>query len=297
MISGFLLIDKPKDISSFDIIRKLRRITGIKKMGHSGTLDPFATGLMIIAINQATRTLKFLEKDYKSYTAKMKFGIKTNTGDITGQIIESSEAHLDHSDFSQQSIEHLTQWVLNLKSQTPPIFSAIKVNGKKAYELARNDLSPDLKERSMDIKDFAVLEYSQESLIYQCTVSAGTYIRTLTEQIAEHLGFLACTETLVRTAIKHLSLRQSVPLDALTEENWQNHFLSYQQMFQSLKTITLQPEQEKSYLNGMSVIYKSLSTEIKDHDTVIVTSIQDRCLGFSQFANGVLKPQVIFNHE
>lgn len=297
MISGFLLIDKPIGITSFDIIRKLRRITGIKKMGHSGTLDPFASGLMIIAINQATRTLKFLEKDYKSYTAKMKFGVKTNTGDITGKIIENSDDHLKHLSLTALLIDEITQWVINLKTQTPPIFSAIKVNGKKAYELARNDISPDMKERPMDVKHFAVLDFTEDSLTYQCTVSAGTYIRTLTEQIAQQLGILACTESLVRTAIEDLSLNQSVPLESLTEDNWQNYLLSYQQMFHSLKTITISPEQEKSYLNGMTLICPHLSSEIIDQETVIVISQQNQCLGFSQITNTQLKPLVIFNHE
>ncbi|MDD3501669.1 MAG: tRNA pseudouridine(55) synthase TruB, partial [Candidatus Cloacimonetes bacterium] len=162
MKSGFLYIDKPENISTFDVIRRLRKITGIKKMGHAGTLDPFATGLVLIAIDNATRMLKFFDNATKSYLAGMHFGIKTDTGDLTGLTIQTDD------NIPQFNLKTLEKHVKLINKQIPPKYSAKKINGKKAYELARQNKDFELKEKDITIHSFRVLTLKYPELYYDC---------------------------------------------------------------------------------------------------------------------------------
>jgi len=293
MKSGFFLIDKPEGLTSFDIIRRLRRITGIKKMGHSGTLDPFATGLMIIAVGNGTRLLKFLEKSCKTYQASMQFGIQTDTGDFTGKVINQHD-FIPHFD-----INELENRVLKINSQTPSKFSAIKIDGKKAYELARKEIDFEMKDRPIQISAFKILSYQYPELSYECTVSAGTYIRTLSEQIADLLNTIAVTKTLRRTAIENLHLTDSVKLDELSEDNWQNALIPYQKMFPEFLCISIEKPDEKFYLNGVSLNVNrfKMTCSTEENKKVFVFNKELKCIGLSQIENNQLKPLVIFNQD
>jgi tRNA pseudouridine55 synthase len=161
LLSGFLLIDKPKDITSFDVIRKLRKQTGIRTFGHAGTLDPFATGLLIIAVNKYTRLLALLDNAEKEYTATMVLGTATSTGDPEGDIIQTIVRQI-----TLDEIEMATQKVLNIQALKPPLHSAIKVNGKKAYERARADEDFELPERASAIFSFTVDKFEFPCLTF-----------------------------------------------------------------------------------------------------------------------------------
>jgi tRNA pseudouridine55 synthase len=289
MKSGFFLIDKPVDITSFDIIRKLRKITHIKKMGHTGTLDPFATGLMIIAFGNATRTLSLLEKADKTYLAEMKFGIKTDTADFTGNVIAQND---NLPVFEPAS---LTKYVLSISTQIPSKFSAIKIDGKKAYELARENKSFTMKEKNVKILDFNIINYSYPILSYKASVSSGTYIRTLSEQIADYCSNIATTVSLKRTNINNLSLEKAVPLNELNEDYWKNYALNYSDLFPDFTIINLPYELENKYLNGMTI---NSNQELPNDAKILVYNADNSvCLGFSQSINQQLKPLIIFNNH
>ncbi|HPY96419.1 MAG TPA: tRNA pseudouridine(55) synthase TruB [Candidatus Cloacimonadota bacterium] len=292
MKSGFILIDKPEGISSFDVIRKLRKVSGIKKMGHAGTLDPFATGLMIIALNNATRLLRFFDTSQKTYIAGLYFGSQTDTGDITGEVTKRDNI------IPNINIKTIEKQVKLIKSQTPSKYSAIKINGKKAYELARKDIDFEMKERKISVLAFHIHTYKYPELYYECTVSSGTYIRTLSEQIADLLNTIAYTKTLRRTAIDDISVNQAVALDELNEENWHEHLLSYDSLFPEFQHFSIAKKDQHLYFNGVR-LEKSRFNLLKrtQKPESFIFDEDSQCIGLSIAQDNQLIPMVIFNDK
>lgn len=229
-ISGFIAINKPKDISSFDVIRRLRKVTSIRKIGHSGTLDPFATGLLVCCIGSYTRLAKFIEADSKTYVATIKLGQKSETGDTEGNIIAEAPLPTNQVDYTA-----LAQKAIQLAELPVPAYSAVKINGTRAYNLARSGVELDMPMRSTTISDFSFIPnpdasyISSEGLLsYRCTVSKGTYIRSLSEWIARELNTLGHTVALERVAVGNVTLASAINLADLTPDIWQNHLISPQ---------------------------------------------------------------------
>lgn len=223
--SGFLLVDKPEGLSSFDVVRHLRKLTGIRRIGHSGTLDPFATGLLICALGAYTRLLKYLEVQDKSYSAMVKLGIRTDSGDPTGTVVETHDFLLD-----RERLEALTEAVLGLRKLPIPKHSAVKVNGKRAYSYARQNLELELPERETRISSFQLIKLDPPFLSYSCTVSKGTYIRSLSEYIAAFLSTVGHTVELRRTAIGNINLEDGVSLETLDSMPYQELFYPPQRL-------------------------------------------------------------------
>lgn len=226
--SGFLLIDKEAGLSSFDVIRQLRKICQTRKIGHSGTLDPFATGLMIYSLGRYTRLCNLLETANKSYEATVYLGTSTDSGDLTGKPVHSQCCDID-----TDKLGDLKDAVQCLKMLPIPQYSAVKINGKRAYKYAREDVYVEIPDREVTISDFELLEYCHPSLRYRCTVSKGTYIRSLSEWIASFLGTVGHTTTLRRVSIDTLSVQSSTKLADLTSENWQQHLFPEREIFSS----------------------------------------------------------------
>lgn len=229
-ISGFIAINKPKDISSFDVIRRLRKVTSIRKIGHSGTLDPFATGLLVCCIGSYTRLAKFIEADSKTYVATIKLGEQSETGDTEGNIIAKAPLPDQHVDFYA-----LAQKVMQLSELPVPAYSAVKINGTRAYTLARSGVELDMPLRATTITDFTFIPNSDAPYIsskgflsYRCTVSKGTYIRSLSEWIARELNTLGHTVALERVAVGSITLASAVNLADLNPDNWQSHLITPQ---------------------------------------------------------------------
>lgn len=283
--TGFLLIDKPAGITSFKVVSILRKITGIKKIGHTGTLDPFATGLLPICIGKATKLASFLSGSHKSYIAEIKLGIKTNTGDVTGNIIiEESIPEITgtHLDFAVNKI-------LALTSQTPPPFSAVKVNGKRAYELSRKGEKVDIKPRPVNIDEFEIISCDLPVIIYKARVSKGTYIRTLSETFADFLGTIATTTALTRTEINSLKIDNAVKLDTLTSDNWKSHLIPPAEIL-DLPKITISADERTIFCHG-----NRLFTESDPCDNIIVLSEDDDTLGIASIKNdGSMQPRIVF---
>ena len=221
-----------------DVIRRLRKITGIRKIGHAGTLDPFATGLLICAIGQYTRLLQYAEAMHKSYEATVTFGQDSTTGDPEGELSEFFAA-----DIMPSQLSDLPQMVLSLKELPVPIYSAIKISGKRAYEYARAGKMLEMPIRPMQVFDFSILNSNlPHNLSYRITVSKGTYIRAFSEWLALQLGTKGYTTMLRRTAIGNLQVTDAYSLDNL--EAWQDKSIPVSNILNHLPTYTLSPSEE-----------------------------------------------------
>ena len=285
---GFILIDKPEGITSFQVISRLRKITAIKKIGHTGTLDPFATGLLPVCLGSATRLASFVSSAKKTYIAKIRFGSKTDTGDITGKITSS----LPLPQITNPRIKKCISSILDLTHQTPPPYSAIKVNGKRSYELARNGKIPDLKPRPIKIYDFRIISFSETELSYQTTVSKGTYIRTLSEYFAQLLDTYAYTVSLSRIKIDRISLEKAVKLSEITTENWQRFLISPSEIIILPQLIISEPEATRFSLgNFIKVGFRS------ENKFLVVSNDNSHTFGVgSVLPNGLLKPDIVLHN-
>lgn len=220
-----LNIYKPSGPTSHDIVDKIRKITKIRKVGHAGTLDPFAQGVLIILIDKATKLQsKFMEMP-KTYIATLRLGATSDTYDRTG--IKSKCQNPNYSkSISKPKIQKILKSFIGEIKQTPPIYSAIKIKGKKAYELARKGEIPQLKPRKIKIYNIKLLEYGYPELKIQVKCSKGTYIRSLANDIGKKLNSGAYLEELIRTRIGKYDIKDSVKIKDLNSKNWTKKLIS-----------------------------------------------------------------------
>ena len=216
--SGFLLVKKPKNITSHDVVDRLRKISGIKKVGHSGTLDPFATGLLILGIGKrATKKLsRFLKAD-KEYIGLLKLGAVSDTFDDTGKILKKEK----NKEPTKDEVKKALKSFLGEINQTPPLFSAQKIKGKPLYRLARKGIKIKPRAKKAKINKIEILNYSFPYLKIKVKCSSGTYIRSLANDIGKTIGCGAYLEELKRTKIGLYSLEKAVELSKINKENWQ----------------------------------------------------------------------------
>ena len=215
MKDGFLLIDKESDYTSRDVCNIIAKIFDAKKVGHAGTLDPFATGLLIVALNNATKTLSYIEGQYKTYEATLLLGTKTKTGDLTGEVIDTKEV----PSISEIDIKDVFSSLIGELEQTVPITSAVHVNGRKLYQYAHLNQEVELPKRTIDIEELELLESNLPVIRFKANVSKGTYIRTLGETIAERLNTVGHLTALRRTNIVNLDVKDAKKIKDLKQED------------------------------------------------------------------------------
>lgn len=203
MTDYIMILNKPKDITSFSYISKIRKELNIKKIGHAGTLDPMAEGLMLVMINDATKLSNNLMKQDKTYFVELELGYETNTYDLEGDI---TKKYLDIIDFNDDYIKNILDSFIGVNLQIPPMFSAIKKDGKKLYELARKGIEIELEGRKIEIYNIYDIEIDKLKIKFRCDVSSGTYIRSLVRDIGEKLGCYATMTKLIREKIGKFSL-------------------------------------------------------------------------------------------
>lgn len=222
LTGGFLLINKPPSITSHDVIDRLREITGIKKIGHAGTLDPFASGLLIAGVTrEATKKLSQFLKADKEYIATLKLGEVSDTFEREGKIIK----RIVKKPPILKKIKEILKSFLGEIKQIPPPFSAKKVKGKKAYELARKGIKMELRPEKIKIYQIEILRYKFPFLKIKVRCSSGTYIRSLAFDIGEKLECGAYLEKLVRTKIGKFTLKKAISLSNLDSKNWQRYLI------------------------------------------------------------------------
>lgn len=209
-MNGIMLVDKPQDWTSHDVVAKLRGILHERRIGHSGTLDPLATGLLVVFVGRATRAVEFAEADSKEYIAGLRLGIATDTQDISGSIISRCDAIP-----SREAVICAVNSFVGEIDQLPPMYSAIKVGGKKLYELARRGESVERKSRRISINSIDVVGEDGDDLMLKVSCSKGTYIRTLCHDIGEKLGCGACMSSLHRTAAGVFSIENAHSIEEI----------------------------------------------------------------------------------
>lgn len=290
---GIILIDKPAGISSFAVIKELRKITGIRKIGHTGTLDPFASGLLVCLLGSYTRLASIGEAEDKSYTATVQLGQQTNTADTEGEVIATSEVQVTLSDWDAISND-----ALQLDSLPVPAFSAIKINGKRAYKYAREEISVQMPVRPTQIHSFEFYPYPDGSIVnsehqvsYSCRVSKGTYIRSLSEWLATRVGTLGHTIALRRTSIGLICVEDAIPLNELTRENWQEHLSSYQVLLHDFPVYTLNATEQQSVNNGNAIPAPEITSE--SEKPFLLLSPGGELLALGKKQDHIIKPYLV----
>ena len=202
-------IYKPKGITSFGVVKKIRKIVGEKKVGHGGTLDPFAEGVLVIGTSSDTKKLKKITDTDKTYTASIELGKTTNTLDLEGDVIERKKIPT----LSEAKINKVLESFLGTSMQTPPMFSAKKIGGVKLYELARKNIIVDRKPTQIKISDINIINFNETNIVFTVSCSKGTYIRVLGKEIAEKLGTVGHLNSLIRTRVGEYFINDSISLD------------------------------------------------------------------------------------
>jgi len=243
MVNGSLLINKEIGLTSRQEVNNVSRKLGQKKAGHIGTLDPFADGLLVVLLGSSTKISPFLETMDKTYLATLKLGTKTNTGDLTGEVVETKEI----PELTKSKICGIFQGFLGKTSQIPPIFSALKVDGQPMYKYARKGIDIERKPREITIYKLDLVSYEKDEITFIAKVSKGTYIRTLGEDIAEKLGTVGHLTKLTRLEVGPYSLKDAKRSSEVTEKD----LLPISKMLSHLKTFECDDELAKKALNGM----------------------------------------------
>lgn len=246
-LDGILLINKPKNISSFGIIKKIKKKINIKKIGHCGTLDPIATGLLILCVGNSTKISPYLEGLDKKYIAKIKLGQSTDTYDTEGVIINENNLEVSIDD-----IKKVINTFKGIIEQTPPIYSAVKIKGKPAYKYARNGEKVNIKSRKVKIHSIEIIDFTYPYLTIDVHCSKGTYIRSLGDDIGNKLGTGAHLVELNRTKIGIFSIDNSISIDD-DEKTIINSVINKNEALKFIPDILVKSEHKKDIKNGKKI--------------------------------------------
>ena len=281
-MNGILLIDKPPLWTSNDVVSKLKGVLKERRIGHSGTLDPLATGLLAVFAGRATRAVSFAESHDKRYTAALRLGIRTDTQDISGNVISKGQ-----TDVKDEELDRVLSCFVGEIEQTPPMYSAVRVNGKRLYELARKGIEVERKPRKITV--YSIERKGRESgdIVLDIKCSKGTYIRTLCSDIGEMLGCGACMSALRRTEAGMFSVENAYTLDEVIREaeigDVSSLLLPTETIFSEYERITVSASAEAKVRNGNPVSFSA------PDGTYRVCSQQGECLALGKCEDGIMK--------
>ena len=286
-MNGIININKTKGITSFDVIRKLRRILKEKSIGHTGTLDPLATGILVVCVGKATGLAQDIESKEKTYIANLDLGYRTDTLDVTGEILEKREFLPP----TKEEFEKVCESFLGEIEQIPPMYSAIKINGQKLYDLARQGIEVERKARKVKIDSIKIISFTGKNAIIKCTVSKGTYIRTLIDDIGQKLGTLATMTELIRQEVGEYHINKSYTLEdieGLAEQGDFSFLQRVEDIFDYEVLSITDEKQQKLLYNGNKIGY-----HVKDGFYQIYFG--DKFFGLGIVDSNYLKPYKYFN--
>ena len=248
-MDGIILVNKEKGMTSRDVVNLVSRVCHTKKVGHTGTLDPMATGLLVICVGRATKLVEVLTSHQKEYIASMMFGMKTDTKDITGTVLEQRISHV-----TKEQIEIVLHDMTTTYQQEVPIYSAVKIHGKKLYEYARNGEQIELPKREVTIELLKIIDWQdqKQELTFLTQVSKGTYIRSLVEDIATHLDTIGTMTALTRTKVGNFSLEQANTIAEIKNNQFKVYTI-YEVLKSMYETRQIAGELEKKVLNGAKI--------------------------------------------
>ncbi|QDR80543.1 tRNA pseudouridine(55) synthase TruB [Sporomusa termitida] len=257
MQSGLINVLKPPGMTSHDVVAYIRRLYGLKRVGHAGTLDPAAAGVLPVFVGNATRLVEYLADADKSYRAELTFGFETDTGDDTGQIIQSRP--YNRPQLSQ--IEAALASFIGVSEQIPPMYSAVKIAGKKLYELARAGQVVERKARTIVIEKLVLVTEAESGLVFDVKCSKGTYIRTLCADIARRLDCLAVMSFLVRTRVGSFCLEQSLTLEEITA-NKEQALQAADTALTHIPAVILSEQEAQAVKNGRSICCRQSGADL-----------------------------------
>lgn len=253
-MNGVIILNKPANITSRDVINQLTKILNTKKIGHTGTLDPIATGVLVICIGKYTKLCEVLTSTYKEYIATIKLGLKTDTLDITGNILNKEEI----PNLSEIQIINVLESFLGKSIQITPIYSAVKINGKKLYEYAREGKEIELPKREIDIQKIELLSYKNNEITFKTTVSKGTYIRALIDDICTKLNVIGTMSSLIRTKQGNFSLENAYTIEETAKKNY--HLLTLEEVLNDYEKINIDDNLFEKVKNG-AIITRTFKEE------------------------------------
>ena len=271
--NGIIPINKPRGWTSFDVVNKIKHMVKPLKVGHLGTLDPMATGVLLVTIGKATKLFDLMQEKEKTYIAEFKFGMLTDTLDITGEVLETRKVEK----ITLEMLEKATQNLIGEIDQIPPKYSAKSINGKRAYELARNNIEFEIPAKRVKIFNIDILKFNGETFELKISCGSGTYIRAIGRDIAKSLGTIATMSSLVRTSVGSISLEDSINIESLSKDNvfdkmlQLNNVLNYSEL--------LCNEQEKFKLLNGQLLDRNLPDGVyklnDNEDTVALIKINN----------------------
>lgn len=292
-MNGILIINKEKGCTSHDIVYKVKKIFN-EKVGHTGTLDPLAEGVLPILIGKGTLCSKYLINHDKKYVVNLALGQKTETADLEGKIIE--EKNIPDKSLTQSKIEKVLKSFIGKQQQMPPIYSAIKVNGKKLYEYARKGQNVEIKPREIEIYDIKLMniDAQKKQIQFEVFCGKGTYIRSLCEDIAEKLGTVGYMESLKRIQVGDFKIEESLKIQELEENKEDTKYLeskiiSVEEIFKNKEKIKLDDKKMQLFLNGVKI------TQNQENDIYRIYDKNEKFIGIGIIQDKLLKRDIILD--
>lgn len=276
MMNGVINVYKPSGITSFDVVRTIKRLSKTKKVGHTGTLDPMASGVLPVCINNATKIVDYIMQNHKVYKATLKLGVTTDTYDREGKILSESELN----NISDKDIEEVIKGFVGDIEQMPPMYSALKVNGKRLYELARKGIEIERQKRKITIYDINIENIDTPYVEFTVKCSKGTYIRSLCYDIGDVLKVGGAMWDLERVETGTFSIENSIALEDLNEENIENFIIPIDEAL-TYKSMVFSNKFEKLLLNGVTIQNPFIIKDIEEN-ILYKVYIEDRFIGIGK---------------
>ena len=283
-MDGIIIINKPKNCTSHDIVRKAKRILN-EKVGHTGTLDPNATGVLPLLVGKGTQISKYIINHDKTYEAVLQLGEKRDTADLEGNILETKE--VPEESLQTENVEKVLKFLIGKQEQIPPMYSAIKVNGKKLYEYARKGENVEIEPRTIEIYNIELIKIdtSNKTIKFRVHCSKGTYIRTLCENIAEKLNTVGYMKELNRTQVGEFKIEDSITIEELKDGKY-NGFITIEKYFDLCPNINLNERKLQLFLNGVQLTYNL-------EDGIYKIYSDEKFIGIGTVKNDLLKRDII----
>lgn len=290
-MNGVIIIDKPIGITSFDVIRRIKKLTNIKKIGHTGTLDPLASGVLPVCIGKATKLSNYLMSERKKYRAELKLGITTDTYDREGKVTSQCDFSLD-----EEIVRDTIKSFIGEIPQIPPMFSALKVNGKKLYELARKGIEVERKARNITIYNLEIIDMNLPYVTFDVECSKGTYIRSLCFDIGEKLNVGGSMWNLRRLASGHFHINHSIPLEKVSKDNVSEYLISTEDIFslEGYDKVKVNEKIEGLLSNGVKITNEYLLMQFSSQKRYMIFNRNNKFMGLAFKDNEGLKMEIQF---
>ena len=287
-MDGIIIVNKEENWTSNDVVQKVKHIFN-EKVGHTGTLDPLATGVLPLLIGKGTLLSKYLINHDKEYIATIKLGIKTDSADSEGKVIEKKQVEKEM--LNSNFVLNILKKFIGKQTQIPPMYSAIKVNGKKLYEYARKGQSVEIEPRNIEIYNIELIEINNEEneIKYKVNCSKGTYIRTLSEDIAKALGTIGFMKSLNRTKVGNFSIEQALKISELEQniDKLNSFIITIESFFKNNGKIILTENQMQRFLNGVKLNFD------KEDDIYRIYNESNKFIGVGVIQNNLLKRELV----